>query len=269
MRFSPSASGSGRAGSAPFVCARHAPPITLLAVGFFLPVTAVAQQWPVHSVDRPRPQVVDPGPERSPALPPSDAIVLFAGKDLSEWQSEDGSPAKWIVRDGYIEVLPQSGALHTKRGFGNVQLHLEWAAPTPPSGEGQERGNSGVFLMTHYEIQVLDSYHNDTYADGQAAAVYGQTPPLVNASRPPGQWQSYDIVFHRPRFAPDGSTRDSARVTVFHNGVLVQDNTIITGWTVHGSRARYAPHPDRLPLALQDHGNPVRFRDVWVRELPD
>jgi hypothetical protein len=220
-------------------------------------------------MDRPRPRVLDPGPERAPVPPPPDAIVLFAGKDVTEWQSEDGNPAKWIVRDGYIEVAPRSGALVTKRGFGNLQLHLEWATPTPPSGEGQERGNSGVFLMTHYEIQVLDSYHNDTYADGQAAAVYGQTPPLVNASRPPGQWQTYDIVFHRPRFASDGSTRDSARVTVFHNGVLVQDNTIITGRTVHGSRARYAPHPDRLPLLLQDHGNPVRFRDVWVRELPE
>lgn len=262
-------SGRGRTGRAPCVGAVPALPFALLAVGLLVPGTASAQQWPVHSLDRPRPRVVDPGPEPSPMPPPSDAIVLFAGKDLTEWQSEDGSPAKWIVRDGYVEVLPQSGALRTKRRFGNVQLHLEWAAPTPPSGEGQERGNSGVFLMTHYEIQVLDSYHNDTYADGQAAAVYGQTPPLVNASRPPGQWQTYDIVFHRPRFAADGATRDSARMTLFHNGVLVQDHTIITGWTVHGSRAHYAPHPDRLPLALQDHGNAVRFRDIWVRELPE
>lgn len=269
MRLAPSGAGSGRAGRAPFGCGLHTPLFALLAVGLFLPVRAPAQQWPVHSMDRPRPRVVDPGPEPSLLPAPSDALVLFSGKDLIEWQSEDGSPAKWIVHDGYVEVAPGSGALVTKRGFGNVQLHLEWAAPTPPSGEGQERGNSGVFLMSHYEIQVLDSYRNDTYADGQAAAVYGQTPPLVNASRPPGQWQTYDIVFHRPRFAPDGSTRDSARVTVFHNGVLVQDNTIITGWTVHGTRARYAPHPDRLPLQLQDHRNPVRFRDVWVRDLPD
>jgi hypothetical protein len=219
-------------------------------------------------MDRPRPRVVDPGPEPSPLPPPSDAIALFAEKDLAEWQSEDGSPAKWVVRDGYVEVAPGSGPLVTKRGFGNVQLHVEWAAPTPASGEGQERGNSGVFLMAHYEIQVLDCYHNETYADGQAAAVYGQTPPLVNACRPPGRWQTYDIVFHRPRFAADGAVRDSARVTVFHNGVLVQDNTSITGWTVHGSRAHYAKHPDRLPLLLQDHGDPVRFRNIWVRELP-
>src|SRR3989442_6782558 len=151
---------------------------------------------------------------------------------------------------------------------GDVQLHVEWATTAPPRGEGQERGNSGVFLMGLYEIQVLDSYHNDTYADGHAAAVYGQTPPLVNASRPPGQWQTYDIVFHRPRFAPNGSVPDSARITVLHNGVLVQDNTIITGGTVHARRAHYEPHPDRLPLMLQDHGNPVRYPEIWIRELP-
>jgi 3-keto-disaccharide hydrolase len=221
-------------------------------------------------MDRPRPPVVDPGPERSPVPRPSDAIVLFDGKDLSQWQSQDSSPAKWVVRNGYMEIAPGTGSVMTKRGFGSVQLHIEWATPTPPpKGEGQERGNSGVFLMSHYEIQVLDSYHNDTYADGQAAAVYGQTPPLVNASRPPGQWQTYDIVFYRPHFGSDGSVRDSARVTVFHNGVLAQDNTIITGWTVHAQRAHYEPHADKLPLVLQDHGNPVRYRDIWIRELPD
>jgi Domain of Unknown Function (DUF1080) len=226
------------------------------------------QQWPVHAMDRPRPPVIDPGPERPPVPPPSDAIVLFDGKDLTEWRSAaDGTAAKWLVRDGYLEVVPKTGNIKTTRAFGDVQVHVEWAAPVPPTGEGQERGNSGVFLMTHYEIQVLDCYHNDTYPDGQAAAVYGQTPPLVNACRPPGQWQTYDIVFRRPRFAPDGAVRDSARVTVFHNGVLVHDHTVITGWTVHGRRAQYAPHPDRLPLELQDHGNPVRYRDLWVRPL--
>src|SRR5206468_2711745 len=132
-----------------------------------------------------------------------------------------------------------------------------WATPTPPKGQGQERGNSGVFLMSHYEIQVLDSYRNETYADGQAGAVYGQTPPLVNASRPPGQWQTYDLIFHRPRFAADGTVRDSARVTLLHNGVLVQDNTIITGWTVHAARAHYEPHPDR-----QEERKPDRLRLV-------
>ncbi|PYO95300.1 MAG: DUF1080 domain-containing protein [Gemmatimonadetes bacterium] len=228
-----------------------------------------AQQWPVHSMDRPRPPVVDPGPERPPVPPPSDAIVLFDGKDLSQWRSQDSTPAKWLVRDGYAEVAVGTGPIITRREFGSMQLHIEWATPTPPKGEGQERGNSGVFLMTHYEIQVLDSYRNETYADGQAGAVYGQTPPLVNASRPPGQWQTYDILFHRPRFASDGTVRDSARVTVLHNGVLVQDNTVITGWTVHAARARYQPHPDRLPLFLQDHGNPTRYRDIWVREVKE
>jgi len=228
-----------------------------------------AQQWPVHSMDRPRPPVVDPGPERPPVPPPSDAIVLFDGKDLTHWRSQDGTPAKWVVRDGYAEVAAGTGSIITAQGFGDVQLHLEWATPSPPKGTGQERGNSGVILMTHYEIQVLDSYRNETYADGQAGAVYGQTPPLVNASRPPGQWQTYDIVFHRPRFAADGTVRDSARVTVLHNGVLVQDNTIITGWTVHAARAHYEAHADRLPLLLQDHGNPTRYRDIWVRELQE
>lgn len=228
-----------------------------------------AQTWPVHSLDRPRPPVVDPGPERPPVPPPSDAIVLFDGKDLSAWQAESGGTAKWNVQDGYVEVAPGTGSMMTRRGFGDQQLHIEWATPVPPKGDGQERGNSGVFLMSHYEIQVLDSYHNDTYADGQAAAVYGQTPPLANVSRPPGQWQTYDIVFHRPRFTADGAVRDSARVTVLHNGVLVQNNTVITGWTVHGRRAHYETHGDKLPLVLQDHGNRVRYRDIWVRELTE
>jgi hypothetical protein len=210
---------------------------------------------------------VDPGPERPPAPPPSDAIVLFDGKGLAAWQSPEGTAAKWTVREGYVEVAPGTGPIVTRRSFGDVQLHIEWAAPTPPKGAGQERGNSGVFLMDQYEIQVLDSYRNDTYADGQAAALYGQMPPLVNASRPPGQWQTYDIVFHRPRFAPDGSVRDSARVTLLHNGVLVQDNTAIQGRTAHARPARYEPHADRLPLSLQDHGDPVRFRNIWLREI--
>src|SRR5881275_85434 len=170
------------------------PHSAFLLVAALLPATVSAQQWPVHSMDRPRPPVVDPGPERPPVPPPADAIVLFDGKDLGAWQSQDSTPAKWVVRNGYVEVAPHTGVIMTKRGFGDMQLHVEWAAPTPPGGESQERGNSGVFLMGHYEIQVLDSYHNDTYADGQAAAVYGQMPPLVNACRPPGQWQTYDIV---------------------------------------------------------------------------
>lgn len=225
--------------------------------------------WPVHSMERPRPPVVDPGPAPPPAPVPADAIVLFDGTDLAAWERVEGGPAGWAVKDGYVEVVGGSGSITTRRAFGDMQLHLEWAAPSPPSGEGQGRGNSGVFLMGHYEIQILDSYDNDTYPDGQAAALYGQAPPLVNASRPPGEWQSYDIVFRRPRFGPDGRVERPARVTVWHNGVLVHDAAAFTGGTVHAQEARYAAHADRLPLRLQDHGNPVRFRNIWVRELED
>ncbi|MBI4422027.1 MAG: DUF1080 domain-containing protein, partial [Gemmatimonadetes bacterium] len=192
-----------------------------LALLALLAPQALLAQWPVHSMERPRPPVVDPGAERAPVPPPSDAIVLFDGTDLSQWTAEDGTPAKWIVRDGYVEVAAGTGSLVTRQTFGDVQVHIEWASPSPPQGEGQNRGNSGVFLMGRYEIQVLDSYSNDTYADGQAAAIFGQTPPLVNASRPAGQWQAFDVVFRRPRFAADGSLRHPARVTVFYNGVLV------------------------------------------------
>lgn len=231
-------------------------------------LTLMQTQWPPNSLDRPKPPVVTPAPEQPPVPPPADAIVLFDGKSLADWQSADsGQPARWLVRDGYMEVGKGTGNIMSRRAFGSVQLHIEWRAPFPAEGEGQDRGNSGVFLMTHYEIQVLDSYKNETYADGQAGAIYGQTPPLVNASRPPGQWQTYDIVFHRPVFAADGSVTQPARVTVFHNGVLVHDNDTITGWTVHHAVAKYQAHPDRLPLMLQDHAHPVRYRNIWVREL--
>ena len=174
---------------------------------------------------------------------------------------KDGQPARWKAEHGYIEVAPGSGDLVTTRSFGDCQLHLEWAAPSPPRGEGQERGNSGVFLMEHYEVQILDSYRSRTYADGQAAAVYGQFPPLVNASRAPGEWQEYDIVFHRPRFDGVGKLVSPARMTVFHNRVLVQDDVELVGATAHGRRATYSVHPDRLPLLLQDHGKPVRLSE--------
>lgn len=228
------------------------------------------REWPVHSMDRPRPPVVDPGPERPSVAPPADAVVLFDGRDLAEWQKADGSPARWRVRDGYMEVVGGSGNVLSRRAFGDVQLHLEWATPSPAAARvGQARGNSGVFLMGYYEIQVLDSWRNETYTDGQAAAIYGQTPPLVNASRPPGAWQTYDIIFRRPRFAADGSVLQPARVTVLHNGVLVHDAVALTGRTVHRARARYEPHADRLPLMLQDHADPVRYRNIWVRELAE
>jgi hypothetical protein len=230
------------------------------------PLALDAQQWSIHDMDRPPPPVVDPG---STGRPPSDALVLFDGADLSQWRMKGGEPAKWRVAGGYVEIVPGSGDLVTTRAFGDCQLHLEWATPASPKGEGQDRGNSGVFLMGRYEVQVLDSYRSRTYADGQAAAIYGQFPPLVNASRAPGEWQEYDIVFHRPRFGQDGRLVRPARMTVFHNGVLVQDNVELAGATVHRVRASYTAHPDRLPLLLQEHGNPVRYRNIWVRELPE
>jgi hypothetical protein len=226
-------------------------------------------RWKAHDTTRPKPAVVTPGRPKLPAEPPSDAIVLFDGKDLSGWQSPGAQPPKWIVRDGYMESVPESGYLNTARAFGDVQLHVEWSAPTPPHGKSQERGNSGVFLMGLFEVQVLDNYQNDTYADGFAGAVYGQYPPLVNATLPPGEWQAYDIVFRRPRFKPDGSLERPARLTVLLNGVLVQDNVEAWGPTSWLQHHPYAAQADKLPLSLQDHGNPVRYRNIWLRELPE
>ena len=196
-------------------------------------------------------------------------MVLFDGHDLAQWMQLDSSSAKWIVRNGYIEVAAKSGDIMTRLGFGDVQLHMEWATPAAVHGNGQERGNSGVFLMSRYEIQVLDSWKNNTYADGQAGATFGQLPPLVNASRGPGQWQSYDMVFRRPRFNADGTLARPAQVTVLHNGVVVQDHTELLGPTTYMRRTPYVAHADRLPLMLQDHGEPVRYRNIWVRELAE
>jgi hypothetical protein len=247
---------------------------------FLLPVAAftllsqlsLAQapmKWKIHDLNRPLPPIVDPGTastQETPGRAPSDAVVLFDGKDLSRWVDSDGKPAKWKVENGYMEVVAKTGNISTRDSFGDCQLHVEFAEPSPGVGESQERGNSGVFLMGLYEIQVLDSYENKTYADGQASAVYGQYPPQVNASRPPAQWQTYDIIFHGPRFT-DGTLRRPARVTVLHNGVLVQDNVELTGPTAHGERPPYKPQPEKLPLGLQDHGNPVRYRNIWIRDL--
>jgi hypothetical protein len=228
-----------------------------------------AVMWPVHSMERPRPPAVDPGPPGPPAPPPSDALLLMDGSGLGEWLSQSGGEPGWRVGDGYVEVMGGTGSIRTRREFGDVQLHLEWASPGEVMGEGQNRGNSGVFFMGRYEIQILDSWENDTYPDGQAAALYGQAPPLVNASRRPGEWQTLDIVFRRPHFGEDGAVIRPARATVFHNGVLVHDAVAFTGATVHARAAEYRPHEDRGPILLQDHGDPVRFRNVWVRELTD
>jgi hypothetical protein len=224
--------------------------------------------YPMHSESRPQPTIVRPGADHGPVAPPADAIVLFAGRSLAEWRSQDEmkSPARWKVQDGYMEVVRGAGGIETVRAFGDVQLHVEWAAAAPPRGNGQNRSNSGVFLMGRYEVQVLDSHENATYPDGMAGAVYGQYPPLVNAGRPPGEWQTYDIVFRGPRFEGGRLVRP-ARMTVFHNGVLVQDAVELLGPTSHQQRAPYEPHADQLPVSLQDHGDPVRFRNIWIRAL--
>jgi len=214
---------------------------------------------------RTEPPIVTPG--KTNADPPSDAVVLFNGKDLSQWRSADGSAAKWVVRDGYVEVAPGTGDIATAQQFGDAQLHIEWATPAIVKGEGQERGNSGVFLMGRYEVQVLDSYENKTYFHGQAGAVYKQYAPLVNASRKPGEWQAYDIIFHAPRFDDQGKVVDRARVTVLHNGVLIQNNVEIYGLTYHDRPALYIAHSPQESLRLQDHGNPLRFRNIWIRRL--
>jgi hypothetical protein len=232
-----------------------------------------ATEWGIHDRNRPQPPVVTPGTastQEKAGNPPSDAVVLFNGKDLSNWESvKDGGPAKWAVGKGYFETVPKTGYIRTKQAFGDCQLHVEWATPNPPHGQDQDRGNSGVFLQGLYEIQVLDSYHSVTYPDGQASAVYGQYPPLVNASRPPGVWQTYDIIFHGPRFDSDGKVLRPATVTVIHNGVLTQDHVAIMGPTMHKQRPPYHVTPEKLPLALQDHNHPVRYRNLWIREIPE
>jgi hypothetical protein len=227
--------------------------------------------WAQHALDRPQPRIVMSRPAGAPVPPPSDAIVLFDGTSLAHWRTADSamSPARWKVENGYMEVARGTGNIMTARGFGDVQLHVEFASPSPAANSGQNRGNSGVFLMRSYEVQVLDSWRNTTYPDGQAGAIYGQYPPLVNASRAPGEWQTYDIIFRAPRFRPNSSVAAPARFTVFHNGVLVQNDVALVGPTSHTRRDSYVAHADRLPILLQDHGDPVRFRNIWLRELGD
>ena len=230
---------------------------------------ATSARWRQHDVRRPKPPVVEPAEGTVAAKPPKDAVVLFDGSNLDAWKSPSGGPAKWKVADGYMETAPGGGPVETKGTFGDVQLHVEWAAPNPPVGVGQDRGNSGIFLMGQFEIQVLDSYKAETYADGQAGAIYGQYPPLSNASRPPGQWQAYDVAFRRPRFDPSGKLVEPSRVTVFHNGVLVQNNEEPFGPTSWLKWLPYADHGGKGPISLQDHDHPVRYRNIWLRELPD
>ncbi|HEY2587213.1 MAG TPA: DUF1080 domain-containing protein [Tepidisphaeraceae bacterium] len=234
-------------------------------------------KWKVHDMERPVPPVVKPGtfstPEQ-PGQPPSDAIVLFDGKDLSQWQSVGGGEPTFTLQDGVmlstdLKNPKNTKTLESKQQFGDVQLHVEWAEPTPPKGSSQGRGNSGVFLMGKFETQVLDSYDNRTYADGQCGAVYGQYPPQVNVCRPPGEWQTYDIIFHHPRYDESGKMTEPAYITTLQNGVLVQDHQRIEGPTHHMTVAHYREGQklEKGPIQLQFHNNPVRFRNIWVRPL--
>ena len=258
----------------PKALAHQTKALTVMPLLAFCAQTCLAQpdpNWLDHDRTRPLPPVVTPATPSTPdqpGKPPSDAVVLFAGKDLSQWVSVDGSPTRWIVKDGYMECVRGSGYVRTLQNFGDCQLHVEWATPVPAKGEGQGRGNSGVFFgFDRYEVQVLDSFENKTYADGSTGSVYGQYPPLVNACLPPGEWQTYDVVYTAPRFDAAGKLLSPAYLTVLHNGVLIQNRVKLTGPTSWLERAPYTAHPEKLPIALQDHGNPVRFRNIWVREL--
>jgi hypothetical protein len=213
----------------------------------------------------PVPVIVTPGEEN---LPPSDAIVLIGqDSDLSMWESQESKKVKWNFKDGVITVKKGTGIIRTRNYFGDCQLHVEWRAPSEVVGDGQGKGNSGVFLMGIYEVQVLDSYDSKTYSNGQAASIYKQHIPLVNACRPPGEWQRYDIIWKAPKFNEDGTVNTPAYITVIHNGVLVQNHVEIKGTTDYIGIQTYKPHAARLPITLQDHGNPVSYRNIWVREL--
>ena len=229
--------------------------------------------WHVHDPDRPHPPVVTPSDK--PGGPPSDALVLFDGKDLSHWTSHastithagNAGPPEWKLGDGYMEAVPHTGDLATKEKFGDIQLHVEWSSPNPPKGNSQARGNSGILLMGRYEVQVLDPWNNPTYADGQAAAIYGQWPPLANPGRRPGEWNVYDIVFEAPRLDGDRVLKP-AIITVFFNGVLVQNHKESMGPMIYRQVAHYVAQPAEDSLMLQNHNDPVRYRNIWVRRVP-
>lgn len=246
-------------------------PDTNFVIGYSGTPLLPDSRWRVHDPDRPRPPAV----ELETGVftpPPSDAIVLFDGADLSEWTMANEGATEWVVENGAMRVPRNpSGApsadILTRRSFGDMQLHIEWRTPATVVSGSQGRGNSGVFLMGRYEVQVLDSYENATYADGQASALYGVKPPLINASLPPGEWQSYDMIFEAPRFDESGEVVSPAYVTVFHNGVLTQLRTAFLGTSTHQTILPYQQHEPKGPLRLQDHGDPIEFRNIWVREL--
>ena len=226
-------------------------------------------KWRVHDSARPYPKVVDPGPiEKQKGFPfkaPAGVTILFDGKNLSKWTGRGGK-ASWKVENGYFEVN-RTGGINTKEKFKDFKLHIEWASPTVVKGDSQGRGNSGVFLIGAFEVQVLDSYRNPSYADGQAGAMYGQYPPEVNACRKPGEWQTYDITFRAPRFDKAGKLKKAAVVTVVHNGIVVHDKREYLGPSSHKRVANYKNKVTEGPISLQDHGNPVRFRNVWIEKL--
>jgi hypothetical protein len=238
-------------------------------VGYDDTPTIPGSRYRVHDSTRPQPRVVAPGTASTaevPGKPPADAVVLFDGRDLSAWVGRNGEPAAWKVEGGYMEVAPGTGDILTRASFGDCHLHLEWATPAEVRGNSQGRGNSGVFLMGLYEIQVLDCYDNPTYADGTAGAIYGEYPPLVNASRPPGEWQTYDIVWLAPRFEGERLVTPPY-ATILHNGIVVQYHRALIGPTSHRRVVPWVAHPPQGPLKLQDHKDPVRFRNVWYRPL--
>ncbi len=224
------------------------------------------QKWRVHDAERPQPRVVTPGAAFSDAAPaPSDAVVLFNGTDLAQWKGDDKAP--WKIENGYMEVAGKGG-LQTREQFGDFQLHLEFATPAVAKGNSQERGNSGLIIFGRYEVQVLDCYQNPTYADGTVGAMYGQYPPLANVSRKPGAWQTYDILFETARWDAEGKLTKPANVTVMLNGVALHHKKDFIGFVQHREVAKYTkPHPPKGPLEIQNHGNPVRFRNIWIRPL--
>jgi Domain of Unknown Function (DUF1080)/Domain of unknown function (DUF3471) len=240
-------------------------------------ITAMAQEenksatphWKIHDMSRPKSPLAHPLEQSLPAPHPDNAIVLFEGSDFSHWTGSDNKDPRWKIENGYMEIVPGTGAIQTKESFGDVFLHVEWASPDDPTRRGQDRGNSGIFFMGQYELQVLDSYQADTYTDGQAGALYGQAPPRFNACKPRGEWNAYDIEFRRPRFATNGKLLSPARITVIHNGILIQDNEEYWGPTSWLKFLPYKAHADKLPFSLQEHNGKVRFRNIWALALPE
>ena len=238
--------------------------LTVVTLGAVSALTQEQGDPMLTEVWEPEPAIVIPGHAGGP---PADAVVLFDGSDLSAWQGRNGGDPPWEVTDGVLTVVPDTGDLVTTQGFGDAQLHLEWRTPAIVRGRDQDRGNSGVYLMSRYELQVLDSYENRTYSNGQAGSIYKQHIPLVNVSRAPGAWQTYDIIFMAPRFRADGTVERPATMTVLHNGVLIQNHVKLRGTSVNVGEPEYDAHGPREPLLLQDHDHPVSYRNIWIREL--